>query len=93
MSNIDIIRAWKDEAYRNSLSPTEQASLPPNPVGTTDLSEVEMSAICGGGRLKSADEPIADLGMTLTTGKWDPCCSSGEFSCDPSDRVCGPLMY
>ncbi|MEZ4673921.1 MAG: mersacidin/lichenicidin family type 2 lantibiotic [Caldilineaceae bacterium] len=28
MSNINIIRAWKDEAYRNSLSNVELAALP-----------------------------------------------------------------
>jgi len=30
---IDIIRAWKDEAYRSSLSDEERCALPENPVG------------------------------------------------------------
>jgi hypothetical protein len=30
MLNMDVIRAWKDEAYRLSLGETERAVLPPN---------------------------------------------------------------
>jgi len=33
MKNLDIIRAWKDEAYRASLSKEERAMLPENPAG------------------------------------------------------------
>jgi mersacidin/lichenicidin family type 2 lantibiotic len=33
MRDIDIIRAWKDEAYRNRLSEEEQKLLPANPAG------------------------------------------------------------
>ena len=33
MSKIDIIRAWKDEAYRQSLSEAERTRLPENPAG------------------------------------------------------------
>lgn len=48
MSHIDIIRAWKDEAYRLSLSETEQALLPENPAGHLELTEAELGAIAGG---------------------------------------------
>src|SRR5262249_27576124 len=33
VKNVDVIRAWKDEAYRASLSAAERAALPPNPGG------------------------------------------------------------
>jgi mersacidin/lichenicidin family type 2 lantibiotic len=33
MSKPDIIRAWKDAAYCDSLSAAECAALPDNPVG------------------------------------------------------------
>ena len=33
MSKPDIIRAWKDAAYRDSLSAAECATSPDNPVG------------------------------------------------------------
>jgi mersacidin/lichenicidin family type 2 lantibiotic len=44
---FDIIRAWKDEAYRASLSTEEQAMLPANPAGALDLSDAELEAIHG----------------------------------------------
>src|SRR5712672_3363855 len=49
MSNL--VRAWKDEAYRQSLSEEVQAVLPANPVGEIELTEAELEAlsgVCGG---------------------------------------------
>ena len=45
MSNV--IRAWKNEAYRQSLSTEEQVLLPANPAGEVELSELELEAISG----------------------------------------------
>jgi mersacidin/lichenicidin family type 2 lantibiotic len=45
--NFDIVRAWKDEAYRSSLSAEEQAMLPENPAGVLELNEAELQTICG----------------------------------------------
>jgi mersacidin/lichenicidin family type 2 lantibiotic len=47
MSRIDIIRAWKDEAYRRSLSEADRASLPMNPAGVVELTEAEAQAVEG----------------------------------------------
>jgi mersacidin/lichenicidin family type 2 lantibiotic len=44
---IDIIRAWKDEEYRNSLSSEEQAMLPANPAGALELSDAELGSVHG----------------------------------------------
>jgi mersacidin/lichenicidin family type 2 lantibiotic len=44
---FDIIRAWKDEAYRSSLSSEEQAMLPENPAGALELSDAELKTIYG----------------------------------------------
>ena len=38
MPEIDIILAWKDKEYRQSLNEAEQESLPDNPAGTLELS-------------------------------------------------------
>ena len=51
MKNIDIIRAWKDEDYRNSLSAEELASLPANPAGMIELSDADMGKVSGGATL------------------------------------------
>jgi len=48
MSNQDIIRAWKDESYRLSLSPEEQKLLPTNPAGTIELSDELLDQVAGG---------------------------------------------
>jgi mersacidin/lichenicidin family type 2 lantibiotic len=45
MSNL--IRAWKDETYRQGLSTQEQAMLPVNPAGAIELTEAELEAISG----------------------------------------------
>jgi mersacidin/lichenicidin family type 2 lantibiotic len=44
---IDIVRAWKDEEYRNSLSSEEQAMLPANPAGAFELSDAELESVHG----------------------------------------------
>ena len=48
MSKLDIIRAWRDEEYRNSLSQEAQASLPENPAGQVELTASEMEQADGG---------------------------------------------
>ena len=48
MSNIDIIRAWKDEEYRNSLTDEQRSQLPENPAGIVELSNDEMESLKGG---------------------------------------------
>lgn len=40
-----IVRAWKDEEYRTSLSLEEQAGLPSHPAGLIELSGVGQGTI------------------------------------------------
>jgi len=66
MSNIT--RAWKDEAYRQSLSTEEQAALPTNPVGEIELTQEELEAISGaywgGGYSNPSESNQADVSQT-----------------------------
>ena len=48
MSQANIIRAWKDEEYRLSLSEAERAALPANPAGLTGLTDAERADVDGG---------------------------------------------
>jgi len=48
MNAFDIIRAWKDEAYRASLSAAQLAALPPNPAGMVELAETDLDFVAGG---------------------------------------------
>lgn len=47
MSPNDIIRAWKDEEYRSSLSAAERALLPQHPAGLIELTDAELDAAVG----------------------------------------------
>ena len=48
MSDLDIIRAWKDKTYRNSLSADELAQLPEHPAGAIELTNDELASVEGG---------------------------------------------
>jgi len=50
MSKEQIIRAWKDEAYRRSLSEAQRAQLPENPAGLIELDDAQLEAAAGGGK-------------------------------------------
>ena len=78
MSHEDIIRAWKDEDYRNSLSEEQRSQLPENPAGMVELSDADMESVAGGflsifacGK-KNTDNPVFGLCLR-TVGKGSPC--------------------
>jgi mersacidin/lichenicidin family type 2 lantibiotic len=48
MSHVNVVRAWKDEEYRQSLTEAERAALPENPAGLLDLVESELRQVAGG---------------------------------------------
>jgi mersacidin/lichenicidin family type 2 lantibiotic len=58
MSQLDIVRAWKDEEYCESLSDIQRASLPQNPAGVIELTDTQLASAGGGG--------AEDLTTTLT---------------------------
>jgi len=47
LSGKDIVRAWKDAEYRESLSAEERAALPNHPAGLVDLSDAELESVRG----------------------------------------------
>ena len=48
MSHSHIIRAWKDEEYRLSLSAAERAQLPENPAGLIELDDASLTGVAAG---------------------------------------------
>ncbi len=46
--NLDIVRAWKDEAYRRSLSEEQRAQLPESPIGELELNDADLELVWGG---------------------------------------------
>ena len=61
MSKLDIVRAWKDEEYCESLTDTQRASLPQNPVGVVELTDAQLSAAGGG----LAEDQLTTVTITL----------------------------
>ena len=76
MSNFDVIRAWKDEEYRLSLSDDEQALLPVNPAGSIELSDELLDQVAGGDLVESTN-PSLTAGCcplsALQSCYWTPC--------------------
>jgi mersacidin/lichenicidin family type 2 lantibiotic len=50
MPPVDIIRAWKDEEYRRSLTEEQRAALPAHPAGLVELSDEQLTAVNGGNK-------------------------------------------
>ena len=48
MRTEDIIRAWKDASFRESLNEEQQANLPDSPVGMVELGEEGLTQAAGG---------------------------------------------
>ena len=66
MSRVDIIRAWKDEEYRNSLSEAERNALPEHPAGLVEISDADVD---GGLGLTFDLNPLAGCSCCCSTGQ------------------------
>lgn len=69
---VDVVRAWRDEEYRNSLSPEELASLPENPAGIATVDESSLRSVMGG----------------LASKQIDPSCTTFVWSCVKPGQQC-----
>jgi mersacidin/lichenicidin family type 2 lantibiotic len=67
MSNI--VRAWKDAAYRQTLSTEELSMLPANPAGEIELSDARLEAIFGadGGGAYQGSEAVTGVSSSKAT--------------------------
>jgi mersacidin/lichenicidin family type 2 lantibiotic len=78
MSKLDVIRAWKDAEYRSNLTDNQRASMPENPAGALDLSDLDLNSVAGG------TQPTPPIWGTqpmfgCPTGDFIPCQS--DFFC------------
>jgi mersacidin/lichenicidin family type 2 lantibiotic len=44
----EIIRAWKDKNFRDSLSEEQRAQLPANPAGLVEIEDAQLVQVAGG---------------------------------------------
>lgn len=49
MMNAQLINAWKNPAFRATLTESEMATLVANPAGMIELSAFDLDGIAGGG--------------------------------------------
>ena len=69
MSHIDVVRAWKDELYRASLSQEELARLPDHPAGLIELGDGDLNGVAG-----ASTELLLTFGCCSGfTSDWDAC--------------------
>lgn len=69
MSQIDVVRAWKDELYRASLSNEELTCLPEHPAGLIELGDGDLNGIVG-----ASTEMVFSLGCCSgLTLDWEAC--------------------
>jgi mersacidin/lichenicidin family type 2 lantibiotic len=54
MSHENIIRAWKDADFRNSLSEEQRALLPEHPAGMVELTDTQLGKAAGGKNIPSS---------------------------------------
>lgn len=47
MKKVDIVRAWKDESYRQTLTQEELAQLPEHPSGLIELTNSDLAEVKG----------------------------------------------
>jgi mersacidin/lichenicidin family type 2 lantibiotic len=94
MSELDIIRAWKDPEYRASLSGSELSQLPENPAGLIELPDTVLTKVVGGaGNQPQATEANMTTGcnnncngFTDNTYCWGSC--GGTCNCTAIDDSC-----
>jgi mersacidin/lichenicidin family type 2 lantibiotic len=81
MSNIDIIRAWKDEEYRRSLSAAERAALPEHPAGLIELEDELLGQVAGA-------VPSRGAGCTQNSSVWCTNTASCTNNCSVGFTIC-----
>ena len=82
MNPDQIVRSWKNEDYRLSLSVDEQALLPENPAGLIELSDDELLGSCAGDDAGVVSKVVVVSASVLTTVATTPIVLS-YFLCNP----------
>ena len=66
--SVNIIKAWKDADYRNSLSTAELALVPVNPSGLIELNDEDLMGVTGAGSKKKGSHKKSGGGSHKGSG-------------------------
>jgi mersacidin/lichenicidin family type 2 lantibiotic len=81
LRQVNVIRAWKDPRYRETLTASEKAMLPPHPSGEVDLKDTQLDS-------SSARRLAEELGFSTETAFEEVCCCTGDLPCPLSTYKC-----
>ncbi len=91
MTPSEIIRAWKDEEYRMSLSESDRAALPAHPAGIVELSDEELSGVAGG-FMPSVTCTTGGICITIFASCFGTCsCTNGDI-CSHLSFCCATII-
>lgn len=79
MNNVDVVRAWKDEEYRLSLSDAERAQLPAHPAGLVELQDAELDQAAGGTVWVTCTNSVFFCNAVTSKKTLDLICFSNHF--------------
>lgn len=80
---FDIVRAWKDEGYRQGLNDEQLSALPANPAGEltgAELAFVNGGGCCGGSALLASESEFHSLAIECNEAVFSFTTTSGGFS-------------
>lgn len=92
ISNLDVIRAWRDPRYRRSLSAEQIQRLPGNPAGPADLTSDEVKAAAGLAFGEDFFQTTAPECTLCTFNHWKACGCVPEttaINCTLTSTTCG----
>ena len=79
---IDVVQAWKDKQYRESLSLDELALLPENPIGAIGLTDEDLGIVARGvAYTYSATATPETCCSEETVTDRTPCCTYHHGNC------------
>jgi mersacidin/lichenicidin family type 2 lantibiotic len=67
MSTLQIVRAWKDETYRRSLTQQQLADLPAHPAGEIEFERGPVAAKTNGNKCQSPTTAVCTAFCTPYT--------------------------
>ena len=67
MSTKHIIRAWRDEEYREALDAEQRELLPESPIGAIELSDHELAEAEGGFNTWTITLTVTSIVCTILT--------------------------